>query len=71
MKRIEDIVAKGEIAHHEQFLLLSQYFQKLYVAEPSEREYYMEGRLGCKCTLDVLSRLFVSLVFRFLEIRRG
>ena len=28
LNRVEHIVAKGEIAHHEQFLLLPQCFQK-------------------------------------------
>ena len=28
LNRVENIVTKGEIAHHEQFLLLSQCFQK-------------------------------------------
>ena len=27
-KRVENTVGKGEIAHNEQFLLFSQYFQK-------------------------------------------
>ena len=32
----ENIAAKGEIAHNEQFLLLTQCFKKLYPAEVSE-----------------------------------
>ena len=32
-KRIENTVGKGEIAHYEQFLLFSQYFQKSYTAD--------------------------------------
>ena len=32
LNRIENIVAKGEIAHHEQFLLLPQHFQNLSAA---------------------------------------
>ena len=35
-KNVENIVAKGEIAHPEQFLLLSQWFQKSSAADPSE-----------------------------------
>ena len=34
--RVEDIVAKVEIAHNEQFLLLSQCIQKSFAAEVSE-----------------------------------
>ena len=33
---VENIVTKGEIARFEQFLLLSQCFQKLFAAEASE-----------------------------------
>ena len=37
LNRVENIMAKGEIAHYEQFLLLPQhYFQKLSAAEASE-----------------------------------
>ena len=32
----ENIVAKGEISHHEQFLLLAQWFQKSSAAEALE-----------------------------------
>ena len=37
MKRVTDIVAKGEIAHFEQFPLLSPCFQKSSAADASER----------------------------------
>ena len=33
---VENIVGKGEIAHHEQFLLFPQCFQKLSVVDVSE-----------------------------------
>ena len=33
---VENIVGKGEIAHYEQFLLLPQCFQKLFVADASK-----------------------------------
>ena len=36
MNRVENIVAKGEIAHHVQFFLLPQRFQKSSPAEASE-----------------------------------
>ena len=36
LKRVENIVAKGEIARFEQFLLLSRCFQKSSAAETSE-----------------------------------
>ena len=36
LNSVENIAAKGEIAHFEQFLLLSQCFQKSFVAEASE-----------------------------------
>ena len=39
MQEIENILAKGEIAHHEQFHLLSQCFQKSSAAEASENIY--------------------------------
>ena len=32
---VEDIVGKGEIARYEQFLLFSQYFQRLSVVDVS------------------------------------
>ena len=42
LKRVENIVAKGEIAHDEQFLLLSQCFQNSFAAEASWRVYMWE-----------------------------
>ena len=36
IERVENIVAKGDIAPYEQFLLLSQSFQKSSVTEASE-----------------------------------
>ena len=36
LKQVENIVAKGKIAHNEQFILLSQYFQKSSAVEASE-----------------------------------
>ena len=41
--RDENSVAKGEIAHHEQFLLLPECFQKLFAAEASESVYMLES----------------------------
>ena len=35
-------MAKVEIVHHEQLILLPQYFQKLSAAEASERVYMWE-----------------------------
>ena len=35
-KKVENIVEKGDIAHFEQFLLLSQYFQKSSAVDASE-----------------------------------
>ena len=32
-KRVENTVAKGDTAHHEQFLLFPQYFQKTSTAD--------------------------------------
>ena len=37
LKKVENFVAKGEIAHFEQFLQLSQCFQNSSAAEASER----------------------------------
>ena len=42
MQKVENIVANGEIAHFEQFLILPQYFQKSSVAEASESVYRWE-----------------------------
>ena len=39
LKRVENIVTKGEIACFEQFLLLSQSFQKSSAAEASQNVY--------------------------------
>ena len=39
---VENIVAKGEIVHNEQFLLLSQWFQKSSAVEASEGVYMCE-----------------------------
>ena len=36
LKKVENIVAKGDIAHIEQFLLLSEYFKKSSAAEASK-----------------------------------
>ena len=36
LNKVENIVAKGEIVQHEQFLLWSQCFQKLSAAEALE-----------------------------------
>ena len=43
LKRVDQIVANGEIAHHEQFLLLPQSFQKSSDAEESNAFIYGEG----------------------------
>ena len=40
--KVEIIVAKGEIAHYEQFLLLPQWFQKLSASDKSECVYKCE-----------------------------
>ena len=42
MKKVENILAKGEVARFEQFLLLSQCFQKSSAAEASERVFMWE-----------------------------
>ena len=36
LNKVENIVAKVEIAHHEQFLLLSQCFQNMSAAKAPE-----------------------------------
>ena len=46
----ENVVAKGEIARFEQFLLLSQCFQKLSAAVASE-SVYMKERVNNHFTL--------------------
>ena len=43
MNKVENIVAKGENAQNEQFLLLSQFFQKLDFVEPSETCFKTDG----------------------------
>ena len=40
--KVENIVAKGEIAHFEQFLLCHYVLKKLSAAEASESVYYEE-----------------------------
>ena len=42
LNRVESIVSKEEIASFEQFLFLSQSFQKLSAAEASESVYIRE-----------------------------
>ena len=42
LKQVENIVAKGETDRFEQFLLLSQYFQKLSAVEAPESVYMWE-----------------------------
>ena len=42
MNKVENIVAKGEIARFEQFLLLTQCFQMSSAAEASESVYMRE-----------------------------
>ena len=59
MKRDENIVAKEEIAHHEQFLLLPQCCQKLSAANASESGKGLIQSCGigeqrCRC-LNVLN----------------
>ena len=44
MYRVETIVTKGEIAHDEQFFLLSQCFQKLSAAEAFESVCMCTGK---------------------------
>ena len=42
LNKVENIVAKGEIAHNRQFFLLPQYFQKLTPIEVSDIVYMWE-----------------------------
>ena len=42
LNRVEKILAKGEITHYEQFLLLPKCFQKLSAADASESIYIWE-----------------------------
>ena len=43
LHRVENIVTTGEIAHHEQFLLLPHYFQKLCARRSVERVCLWQG----------------------------
>ena len=43
LNRVENIEEKGEIAHHEQFILLPQHLQKLSAAEVSEDIWMWEN----------------------------
>ena len=45
LQNIENIVAKGEIAHYEQFLILPQLFQNTSDAEASESVCMWESEL--------------------------
>ena len=42
LKRIQNIVTKGEIAHHKQLFILAQCFQKSSAADASESVCIME-----------------------------
>ena len=44
MNRVENILAKGEIAHYEQFPFLSQCFQKSSAANVSNASIGRKGR---------------------------
>ena len=44
MQEVVNIVAKAEIAHHEQFLLLSQYFQKSSAKDREVRKCLYLGK---------------------------
>ena len=51
LNRAENVVANGEIAHHEQFRLLPQCFQKLSAADVSK----------CVCNWErVTGKVFLS-----------
>ena len=53
MNAVEINVAKGEMAHYEQFLLLSQLFQKSFAAEASV-SVYMWKRVKVVCCRSFL-----------------
>ena len=42
LNRVEVIVANGDIAHYEQFILFPDKFQKFYAAEASESVHIKE-----------------------------
>ena len=47
LEKVKNIVAKGEIARFEQFLLLANFFQRSSAAEASE-SVFMRGRVKCQ-----------------------
>ena len=56
--RVENIVAKGEIAHQEQLLLLPQCFQKPSASEPSE-SFCMWVRVNLEFCIDLISHVTI------------
>ena len=61
LKKIENIVAKGEIGNFEQFLLLTQCFQKSSAAEASETIYMWE-RVITIIILHVFHAIYVGII---------
>ena len=61
MKRIENIVAKGEIAHDEKYIFLPQCFQKLADAGSSESFVIMESGFNYSIYGTIALRRLVHL----------
>ena len=58
LNRVENIASRGEIACFEQFLLLSQCFQKISAAEMSESVYMRE-----RVKYIIFTFYFVQMIF--------
>ena len=63
MKKVENIVAKGEIfVRYEQFLLLSRWFQKSSAADVSIVGKGLIGKLFMMCTFSLQQYCVLTLV---------
>ena len=66
-KRVENTDGKGEIAHHEQFLLFPQCFQKTYTADTQKQELDLE-RVNAQLWCIILQAIDARLVYHGTQI---
>ena len=64
--KVENIEAKGEIAHYDQFLLLPHCFQKSSIAEASESICMCNKNVNCPVMSSCTNRLGLELCVMFL-----
>ena len=65
LKKIKNIVAKGEIAHFEQLLLLSQCFKKSSAARASESVYMWESVNQSVQSYEYQQKILSSIMIQF------